>query len=277
MPRTRKKDLQPARDAGATPWVQRNLEVMGLSFAWLDALLAEPGSTRAADAAAAYQAARAAMRENNAPAAIDRLSVLFGLSPFDEDVLILALSSQLRGTPKQTTPQLARSLLAGQSAEADAKLWERLGPRAPLRHFQLIECAERPLSSMSSLFVDERVGRYLMGEDAPDQRIVGLVTPVIAGPMPKRHVPGIERLAGRLGSGARPLAMIVGPKHSGRRAAATALARGFGLVLAEIKPRVLESAQELLPILAREAALGGFALLVDIDQPEAKRLFEERL
>jgi hypothetical protein len=277
MPRARKKDVEPARDTNITPWEQRNLDVMGLAFAWIDALLAEPGSAAAASAAAACQAARSAMRESNAPAAMDRLSVLLGLSPFDEDVLILALSAQLRGTPKQATPQLARSLFAGQSAEADAKLWERLGPRAPLRHFQLVECAERPLSSTSALLIDERVGRYLMGEDAPDQRIVSLVTPVTSGPMPKRHVPGIERLAARLGNGARPLAMIVGPKQSGRRAAAAALARGFGLVLAEIRPRVLETAPDLLPILAREAALGGFALLVDIDQPEAKRLFEERL
>ena len=63
-----------------------------------------------AEPAAAYQAARERMREGGAPAAIDRLSRLFHLSPFDEDVLLLALSAQLHGKPKQATAQVARSL-----------------------------------------------------------------------------------------------------------------------------------------------------------------------
>jgi hypothetical protein len=54
------------------------------------------------------------------------------------------------------------------------------------------------------------------------------------------------------------------------------LARGFGLAIAEIKARALENAPDLIPILAREAALGSFALLIDIDQPDAKALLEMR-
>lgn len=273
MTRAKYRDIDLAERGDALSWVTRNLEVMRLGFAWLDALLSEIGGQEAADAAVAYQSARAAMREDSIPAAIDRLSALFRLSPFDEDMLLLALSSQLHGRPQHVTLRLARTVLSDASAEADAKIWERLSPHAPLRRYQLVESAERPLTIATPLLIDERVGRYLMGDDAPDQRIVSLVAPVAGGPVPKRHLKGIERL----GSGARALAMIVGPKHSGRRAAATALARGFGLALAEIRARALEAAPELLPVLAREAALGGFAIVLDVDQAEAKRLFEERL
>ena len=198
-------------------------------------------------------------------------------TPFDEDLLLLALHSQLNARPKQVTPQAAQAAFGIHGDEALARLWERLGPGAPLRRFQLIDCTERPVSATTHLVIDERIARYLMGEDAIDQRIAALVAPVDGGPCPKRHHQGIEGLAGRLGQGARPLAMIVGPKHSGRRAAAATLARGFGLAIAEIRPRTLEAAPDLLPVLAREAALGGFALLIDIDQAEGKRLLEERL
>jgi len=71
--------------------------------------------------------------------------------------------------------------------------------------------------------------------------------------------------------------MIVGPKNSGRRAAATVLASSFGLKLAELNPRPLEASPDLLAVLAREAMLGNYAFLADVDQPESKRLIEERL
>ena len=250
---------------------------IALGLAWIGALIAEPGSTDVASAAAAYQDARARLRESQTPASIDRLSAAFGLTPFDEDLLLLALHSQLNARPKQVTPQAAQAAFGIHGDEALARLWERLGPGAPLRRFQLIDCTERPVSAITHLVIDERTARYLMGENAIDQRIAALVAPVDGGPCPKRHHQGIEELAGRLGQGARPLAMIVGPKHSGRRAAAATLARGFGLAIAEIRPRTLEAAPDLLPVLAREAALGSFALLIDIDQAEGKRLLEERL
>jgi hypothetical protein len=47
--------------------------------------------------------------------------------------------------------------------------------------------------------------------------------------------------------------------------------------LAELKPRALDAAPELLPILAREATLGGYALLIDVEHAEARRLLDERL
>ena len=262
--------------ADERPWREANLDAMALGLAWIGAALADPGGEDASRAANDYRAARNRMRESGSPATVDRLSALFQLAPFDEDLLLLALHAQLRAQPK-VTAQTAQTTLDIRGGEALARSWERLAPDAPLRRYQLLDAAERSVSAATSLAIDERVARYLMGEDAIDQRIAALIAPVDGGPCPRRHHQGIEKLAGRLGPDARPLAMIVGPKHSGRRAAAATLARGFGLGIAEIRARGLEAQPDLLPVLAREAALSGFALLVDVDQPEGRRLFEERL
>jgi hypothetical protein len=276
MPRAKQQEIEAANTTGRA-WQAGNLAAMTLGFRWIAALHPESGTSDAGAAAAAYQDARAKMRDSGAPAAIDRLSALFQLSPFDEDVLLLTLAAQLHGQPRHVTVQLVRNFFGVDGDEAAAKIWERLAPHAPLRRFQLIESTERPVSSTTHLFIDERVSRYLMGEDMADRRIANLVAPVVGGPCPKRHLGGVERLAGRLQGGARPLAMIVGPKHGGRRAAAQTLARGFGLALAEIKSRQLEATPDLLPVLAREAALSGTALLIDAETAEGKRLLEERL
>ena len=258
------------------PWREQNLDAISLGFAWIAALLSENRNGCAAGAAAAYQNARARMRERGVPSAIDRLSLRFRLAPFDEDVLLLALSSQLHGRPHRVTPQVARDVygIAGDDArQGSGSAWRR-GAAAAI---SIDGGARAPPLPRSPLLIDERVGRYLMGEDLADPRISGMVMRRTVAPAPRRHFAEIERLAGRCDASPRPVAMIVGPKNSGRRAAATVLASGFGLKLSELSPRLLEASPDLLPVLAREAALGGFALLVDLEQAEGKRLLEERL
>jgi ATP-dependent 26S proteasome regulatory subunit len=257
------------------PWREQNLGVMSLGFAWVAALLSEKRDGSAA--ATAYQNARARMRDAGMPSSIDRLSLRFQLAPFDEDLLLLSLSSQLHGRPHRVTMQVARDVHSIAGDDAAARLWDRLAAGGPLRRFRLMEEPEHPLLPGSPLFIDERVGRYLMGEDLADPRLSGMVNAANGGPCPGRHIAGIEQLARKVHASQRPVAMIVGPKNSGRRAAATALASSFGLKLAELNPRLLEASPDLLPMLAREAILGSYALLVDVEQPEGKRLIEERL
>jgi len=155
------------------PWRERNLGVISLGFAWIAALLSE--NREGSAAAAAYQEARTRMRDAGMPAAIDRLSLRFHLAPFDEDLLLLALSSQLHGRPYRVTMQVARDVYGIAGDDASARLWDRLASAAPLRRFRLIEEPEHPLLAGSPLFIDERVGRYAMGEDLADPRISGMV------------------------------------------------------------------------------------------------------
>lgn len=273
--KTMSLDQAPAT-ADKRSWRERNDEVMRLGLGWIGARLSGAGSGEAAPMAAAYQDVRGRLRSEENPAGIDRLSALFDLTPFDEDLLLLCLHAQLEGEPRQVTPQAVQALLDIGGFDLSAKSWERLAPSAPLRRFRLIEGLERTVAAAMPLQIDERIGRYLLGEDIPDRRIAPLLTPVEGGPLLRRHRSFIGGLAERLRQAARPLAMITGPKESGRRAAAMALARGFGLGLVEVKTRLLEATPEHMPVLAREALLGRFALLIDIGQPEGRRLIEER-
>src|ERR1700761_6096411 len=101
-------------DAGADlSWHSRNMRAVTAGLDWIGLVTAQNSDVSAEAASNAYQAARAEMRDAGAPAAIDRLSALFRLAPFDEDVLLLALSSQLYGRPKVVTPQSIRATLCG--------------------------------------------------------------------------------------------------------------------------------------------------------------------
>jgi hypothetical protein len=199
------------------PWRERNLGVISLGFAWIDALLSENREASAADASAAYQEARNRMRDAGMPAAIDRLSLRFRLAPFDEDLLLHSLSSQLHGRPHRVTMQVARDVYGMAGDDAAARLWDRLAADAPLRRFRLMEESEHPLLPSSPLFIDERVGHYLLGEDFADSRLSGMVNAANGGPCPGRHIAEIEQLARKVHASQRSVAMIVGPKNSGRR------------------------------------------------------------
>jgi len=264
------------KTADARPWRERNDEVIRLGLAWVAARLSRTDGEATAGLIAAYQEARRQLRDEGSSAAIDRLSALFQLTPFDEDLLLLCLHAQLEGEPRQVTLQTAQALLDIGGFELSVKIWERLAPSAPLRRFRLIDSLERSIMATTPVQIDERIGRYLMGEDAIDRRISSMLGPVEGGPLLRRHRTLVETLAERLRQAERPLAMITGPRESGRRAMAQALAHGFGLALCEVKPRLLDSAPDYLPLLAREALMGGFALLIDIGQPEGQRLIEER-
>lgn len=270
IPRT-----EAVKAADTRPWRERNDEVIRLGLAWIGARLS--GSEEAGKLAAAYHEARQSLHGEQGPAGIDRLSALFQLTPFDEDLLLLCLHAQLEGEPGQVTPQMIQALLDIGGFDLSTKAWERLAPSAPLRRFRLIDGLERTVTAATPLLIDERIGRYLLGEDVLDRRISPLLASVDGGPLLKRCGPLVENMAEKLRQATRPVAMISGPKESGRRAAALALARSFGLELVEVRPRLLEAAPDLMPVLAREALLGGLALLVDIGQPEGQRLIEERL
>jgi hypothetical protein len=119
-------------------WREQNLSAMSLGFAWVAALLSENGNGSDA-AAAAYQDARARMRAAGLPSAIDQLSRCFRLTPFDEDLLLLSLSSQLHGRPHRVTMQVARDIFGITGDDAAARLWDRLSMAGPLRRFRLME------------------------------------------------------------------------------------------------------------------------------------------
>ena len=230
-----------------------------------------------------YEEARDAMREQGEPAAIDCLSALFGLAPFDEDVLLVALAPRLEASFQalygyaqdrlalaHPTPQLALDLLAPDT-DARARARERLAPTAPLRLFSLITLGETGLHAVAPLSIDERLAAYLLGEDSPDPRAQVYLRAIASSPCPRRHEPAIDTLVAALTDAARPAVLIIGPRRCGRRAAAAALAARFGVGLIELDLRSLpveaEARQATLSLVAREAHLSGLAVVIDAGSP----------
>jgi hypothetical protein len=258
-----------------------------------DWLLRELGSSRVPahekletvePARRAYEAVCTAMREAGEPAAIDRLSALFGLAPFDEDVLLLALAPRLeagfqalygyahdRLALGRATPHLALAMLA-RTADAASEARDRLRPSAPLRRFALIRMDEGGTDALAPLQMDERIAGYLLGEDEVDPQVHLCLRPLTIGPCPDRHRQTVDALATRVRQSARPGAMIIGPPRCGRRAAAARLAGHFGLGLVELDPRALpadpEARRARFALVAREAVLSGLALAIDL-QPSS--------
>ena len=239
-----------------------------------------PRSAAAQSARASYEAERAAMLAAGRPAAMDRLSQLFGLTPFDEDCLLLAAAPRLdaafvalfgyahdRLQVVTASQHLAIALLAGGEPETVRLGFERLSPVASLRRYRLVEGDEAVHSLLTPLETDERIARFLAGDDHPDARIQSWLAPVPDAPCPHRHRAAAAALAGTLCTARRPRAVIIGPHGSGRAAVAQAVARQLGLSLVGLRPRLLPepgpARQAAFGLLAREAALGGQALLVD--------------
>ena len=319
---------EPAAEAvRERDWPAHNHAIVALGLAWLRAALADhiagpralPLSSspavvgddevdrllrvpimprqRSATAAAArqvYEAERAALRDSGQPSAIDRLSQLFALTPFDEDCLLLAAASRLDGAfagffadahdgPRlsMATPHLAIGLLAGGDPEAMRLAFERFSPAAPLRRLRLVEIDESVPSLLAPLDTGERIARFIAGEDYPDPRAQSWLEPVAAAPCPKRHRPTVAALAAAVRKTSPQAAVIYGNRGSGRGAVAQAVARELGLGLASLRLPLLPergpARQEAIKLLAREAALGGYALLIGADEAPARQEAAELL
>jgi ATPase family associated with various cellular activities (AAA) len=272
--RTARRDMAAAQSVEQS-WRERNTKVMMLGLRWVETLHAEQDAKDSGAAAQAYTQARAQMREDGQPAAMDQLSLLFQLAPFDEDVLLLALASQLIGKPKQLTVQAAQGLLAiSNQDDALARLWDRLAAPAPLRRFQLLETSERPVAASTPLYIDERISRFLMGDDGLDHRLLSVVSPSAPEALPRKHRNTVLDFIETSKTDKPARVMLLGQPHSGRHAAAQFLAARFGLGLVELNTRALQALPDLVPVLSREFIIGQTALLIDADQVESKPLLE---
>jgi hypothetical protein len=137
----------------------------------------DPAALRLMDRLARQQAdledAAAAVRAAGMPAAIDTLSQVFHLEPFDRDVLLLCLAPRVDSTferlyayvqddvtRRHVTPELAMRLLSPRGAGAD---WVRFAATAPLRRFQLVTLE-------TGLQLTPRVADYLLGMNHLDEQ-----------------------------------------------------------------------------------------------------------
>jgi hypothetical protein len=301
----------------ALDWRQANAEAMAAGLEWLArrmraTLTRTPEAERAADADAllraliaapepaepappdparlTYEGRRADMAAAGAPAAIDGLSRLFGLSPFDEDVLLLALAphasagfealtAPLQGAGAPTR-HLALALFAGPDPAARDLARAGLAPDAPLRRWRLVEAIDADRGALARLALDERMADLLLGRDRSDPRVRACARPIESGPLPPSAAAPVAAFAAALVD-APPRGLILGPRGSGRHAAAAEAAAALGLGLLALRPDATPPATADDPegwaLLAREALLGGFAWAIDADRDDRAARALDRL
>ena len=198
--------------------------------------------------------------EMPAPPALETLCVLFGLSSFERNTLMLCAGVELdaafgalcaaahgdTGRPHATFG-IALAVLP------DAH-WSALSPAAPLRHWRLVEVGGESLTR-GPLRIDERVLHYLAGLDYLDERLEGFVEAVHDT---EELLPSQRELAGRLAGtwsrslgGTLPIAQVSGGDREDRLAVAAAACEEFGLALRMIPARNLPADLRELEALAR--------------------------
>ena len=223
------------------------------------------------------------------PPALVQLCAAFGLTPFERDLLTLCagveldaavapLCAQAQGDPQRSHPTFSLALAALPGAH-----WSAITPGSPLRHWQLIEVEAGSALTRSPLRVDERVLHFLAGTPSLDERLAGMVEAV---PPPEGLAPSHRALAERLASGwtrapegaPPPAVELWGIGRESRLAVAGAACALAGLRLyaigAETLPAAPAEQETLCRLWAREAALGGGALLVEcelLDTSDAAR------
>ena len=221
------------------------------------------------------------------------LSTIAGLSPEEEELLLVAAAPTLDGRLARTcaelqrdgrrdhaTGQLALELVFPDEAERLVAA-DLLMPHRTLRRLGLVELVDddEPML-LRRLAVDDRMTDYLRGVNRPDDRLEPFLRPLppaAGGTATEALATQVLRLLGR-DVEHWPTVNLVGPRDAGSQGAVAEACAGLGLrpwVLdlerfADAEPHVRA---RLLPGLGREALLGRLALVVDIDSapPGAER------
>lgn len=215
--------------------------------------------------------------------ALPRLAILFGLSAFETDVLLLCaaveldssmaeLCARLNADPRRPQPSFGMAMTVLPQAH-----WNALTPAAPLRFWQLVTPVSGELLARAPLLIDERILHLIAGVDELDARLAAILSPIDPQFFHKIHDSNadaeLEAVARRLGSG--PMLLLYGAdRHSlltlGAAAAEHAGLAPFLLRSADI-PEQAEERRLLARLWERESGLGPKVLLLDLaDDPRAQ-------
>jgi len=230
-------------------------------------------------------------RPDSAPATttpLDHLQRGFGLSPFECDLLLLCLGSELESRfgqacatahndPRMSQPTFGLAM----GALADAH-WSAMARNRPLRHWHFIEIATGDRLVNSPLRIDERVMHFLIGLPCIDERLEPTIHPMVElKSAPSAAQVQCAQLASRYWSGPfddprqrRPV-LLVGKRSSERQLVAQESFRAiglrpYGLRVSDIPANPIE--RELLARLCnRELVLDAWGLyLQSCDQDGAE-------
>jgi SpoVK/Ycf46/Vps4 family AAA+-type ATPase len=260
-------------------WQEANQRYLTARLAIVRAALVRYNNPSTAEAAAP-DAAEPSM-ENTSPAAMDELCRLFHLSAFERDVLLLCAGIELdsdfidlcasaQGDPRRNYPTFSLAL-----ASLKDPFWAALSPEAPLRRWRLIEVEQGRTLAHSPLHIDERILHYLVGLSYVDQRLAGLVQPLVShSPLSPSHQQIARELAATWiesrTSLSHPLLQLTGDETESKRAIAAAAVdlsrRSLYRLAATDIPAEPGEFEDFLRLWEREARLGQQTLYLDADE-----------
>jgi hypothetical protein len=239
---------------------------------------------------------QASMEEQDASAVpralrFDWLVRTFGLLPFDVDVLLLSLATEIDSryerifgfvqndvTRRRPTVDLALHLLCTSVADR-LQQRRRFAPDAPLLRGSLIELVSDPQHASPTLLahylrVDGQIVRFLLGQDDVDARLAdccerrapaGSIESLPLDDALKRRLH--RTAAGVRKDGVQAMLYLRGPEGADKRAIAEALAMEARapLLLADLTQTPLSDPEfdQTLRLLLREAWLHGSVLCLD--------------
>ncbi len=232
---------------------------------------------------------------------VQRLVALFGLTPFETDLLLLAAAVELDGAVAALCARLQGGEVMGDPRPTyglalavlpDAH-WDALSPDRPLRRWHLLDLGPGPTLATRPLVIDEQVLHELTGVAPGPGALAGLVSLL---PEAEPLSPAQEALADDLaaavgGAGDRALVRLVGEDTETVRATAQRVAArlgrrallirtgnvpGPGPGLAELATHIDRAAllQTAVPVLTADGGtlpelLGTPIVLVTADGPAA--------
>jgi hypothetical protein len=212
---------------------------------------------------------------------LGELTLRFGLSGLDVVFLLVALAPDLDRafeacygylnddvTRRRATVGLALELAGLSGLDADGR--GRFGATAPLLAGGLVvlEDTERPLLTRA-LRVPDRVAAYLIGDDAPDDALVDMITVVEPDTRVPPRVAGVPpAFVAALASG--PLLAHLLERRPGAAdalAVAALHAAGRAAVSVDITGATHEQITSLAQVIVREARLRGAGLVLNLVEP----------
>jgi hypothetical protein len=165
---------------------------------------------------------------------VNRIAVMFALSPFERQLLLLAAAVELDGE----VAALVASVQGGEqrptfglalAALPDAH-WDALAPSSPLRRHALLEPGAGPTLASRPLRIDERVLHAISGIETEDERLHGLVRRLNGAAVlaPSQRELAAELAQTALAAASRVVLRVDGDDVDARLGVAQALASALG-------------------------------------------------
>jgi hypothetical protein len=225
--------------------------------------------------------------EMDPPPALALLARQFGLTPFEQNILLLCaameldtrvagLCAQAQDNPNRVYPTFALAL-----SLFDDPAWDALSPDRPLRYWRLLEInqpAAQPLTT-SALRADERIVSYLKGLNTLDDRLASFIHLTDPALTQNDSLPASQQaLADQIvmrwknapDNSPLPVVQLSGPDLISKQLIASNAAATLGRQLYQLSADALPTLQGELEFLARlwqrESILLPLALYLDAQE-----------